>query len=134
MADTFVKTKKELSAFCGRTFKYGGNIRLAIDTLEAPTSFYQTTYRQQQLLVMKLWGDAVTMVGKQMAGFNENVKKLNASYGVNAPTAMMQQKLESSTGWLERDLAKRRWLETAHPDQKHCVRVPKPELSRQGHS
>ena len=51
MADTFVRTKKELSAYCSRTYKYGGDIRLAIDTLEAPTFFYQMIYRQQRLLV-----------------------------------------------------------------------------------
>ena len=38
-ADMFVKTTKELSAYCGRTFKYGGDIRLSIETLETPT-FY----------------------------------------------------------------------------------------------
>jgi hypothetical protein len=51
MADTFVKTKKELSAYCGRTFKYGGDIWLAIDTLETPTFFCQTIYLRRQLLV-----------------------------------------------------------------------------------
>ncbi|KAI2510111.1 hypothetical protein MHU86_4278 [Fragilaria crotonensis] len=101
MADTFVRTKKELSAYCGRTFKHGGDIRLAIDTLEAPTFFIPddlppTATAGQQ----KLWGDAVTMVGKQMAGFNENVKKLYALVWGQC-TDMMQQKLESSTGWDE---------------------------------
>ncbi|KAI2501035.1 Reverse transcriptase (RNA-dependent DNA polymerase) [Fragilaria crotonensis] len=76
MADTFVRTKKELSAYC--------------DDLP-PTA----TAGQQ-----KLWGDAVTMVGKQMAGFNENVKKLYALVWGQC-TDMMQQKLESSTGWDE---------------------------------
>jgi hypothetical protein len=51
MADTFVKTEKELSAYCGRTFKYGGDIWLAIDTLETPTFFYQMIHRRQQLPV-----------------------------------------------------------------------------------
>ncbi|KAI2495308.1 hypothetical protein MHU86_19207 [Fragilaria crotonensis] len=45
-------------------------------------------------------GDAVTMVGKQMAGFNENIKKLYALVWGQC-TDMMQQKLESSAGWDE---------------------------------
>jgi Reverse transcriptase (RNA-dependent DNA polymerase) len=99
MADTFVKTKKELSAYCGRTFKYGGDIRLSIDTLETPTFYLPddlpTTATAGQ---MKLWGDQVTLVGKQMAGYNENIKKLYALVWGQC-TDLMQQKLESSDGW-----------------------------------
>ena len=74
MADTFVK--KELSACCGRTFKYGGDsIRLAIDTLETTTFFLPDDLPPTATAgQMKLWGDAVTLVGKQMAGYNENIK------------------------------------------------------------
>ena len=101
MADTFVKTKKELSAYCGRTFKYGGDIRISIDTLETPTFFLPDDLPPTATAgQMKLWGDAVTLVGKQMAGYNENLKKLYALVWGQC-TDMMQQKLESSTGWDE---------------------------------
>ena len=101
MADTFVKTMKELSAYCGRTFKYGGDIRISIDTLETPTFFLPDDLPPTATAgQMKLWGDAVTLVGKQMAGYNENIKKLYALVWGQC-TDMMQQKLESSTGWDE---------------------------------
>ena len=47
---------------------------------------------------MKLWGDAVTLVGNQMAGYQENLKKLYALVWGQC-TDIMQQKLESSVGW-----------------------------------
>jgi hypothetical protein len=42
----------------------------------------------------------VTLVGKQMAGYNENIKKLYAIVWGQC-TDLMQQTLESSTGWNE---------------------------------
>ena len=42
---------------------------------------------------MKLWGDTVTLVEKQMTGYNENIKKLYALVWGQC-TDMMQQELE----------------------------------------
>ena len=35
-ADIFVKTTKDIAAYAGRTMKFGGDMRIAIETLEAP--------------------------------------------------------------------------------------------------
>ena len=82
MADTFVKTKKKLSAYCGRTFKFGGDIRITIDTLEAPTFFKRDDLPPTATAgQMMLWGDA---------GRLRVSTKMSRSYmplcGVNAPT------------------------------------------------
>ena len=35
-ADLFIKTTKEVAEFVGRTYKYGGDIRLAVENLQVP--------------------------------------------------------------------------------------------------
>ena len=81
----FVKTTKELSAYCGRTFKYGGDMRLSIETLETPTFYLPddplSTATAGQ---MKLWGDAVTLVGKQWQATKKTSRSCMPSCGGNA--------------------------------------------------
>ena len=35
-SDIFMKTTKEIGEFVGRTYKYGGDIRLVVENLELP--------------------------------------------------------------------------------------------------
>ena len=39
--DQFMKTTKEIAKYVGRTYKYGGDIRMAVETLE-PVEFNKT--------------------------------------------------------------------------------------------
>ncbi|KAI2498799.1 hypothetical protein MHU86_15702 [Fragilaria crotonensis] len=100
MADTFVRTKKELSAYCGRTFKHGGDIRLAIDTLEAPTFFLPDDLPPTATAGQtKLWETQSQWSENRWRASTKTSRSYTPLWG--QCTDMMQQKLESSAGWDE---------------------------------
>ena len=55
-ADVFVKTTKDIAAYAGRTMKFGGDMRIAIERLEPPVfTIPDNPPADANMAVMELW-------------------------------------------------------------------------------
>ena len=76
-ADAYAKTTKEVAEYVGRTFKYGNDVRLAIETMTVPTipqppDPAQNATRTEE----RLWEKRVDEVVKRETHLEENLKTL----------------------------------------------------------
>ena len=100
-ADIFVKTTKDIAAYAGRTMKFGGDMRIAIETLEFPTfTIPDDPPVDANMAVMELWKDSVKQLGKRISYLDENNKTLYALIWGQC-TDILQQKLESTEGFAD---------------------------------
>ena len=100
-ADIYVKTTKDLSNYVGQTLKFGGDISIAIQTLQKPKFALPANLVADALDAEKeLWKDAVKQVGKRLNYLDENIKTVYAIVWGQC-TDIMQQKLEASDEYNE---------------------------------
>ena len=98
-ADVFVKTTKEIATYAGRTMKFGGDMRIAIETLEPPVfAIPDDPPAGANMAVIELWKDSVKQLGKRISYLDENTKTLYALVWGQC-TDILQQKLESTEGF-----------------------------------
>ena len=95
-SDLFAKTTKEISGYVGRTYKYGGDIRLVVENLEIvdiempedpPTGATRTENR--------IWEKEVDEHVKRITYLKENIKTL-CSLVWGQCTDIMQQRVEAT--------------------------------------
>jgi hypothetical protein len=98
-ADVFVKTTKDIAAYAGRTMKFGGDMRIAIETLEPPIfAIPDDPPADANMATTELWKDSVKQLGKRISYLDENTRTLYALVWGQC-TDILQQKLESTEGF-----------------------------------
>ena len=100
-ADMFVKTTKEIAAYAGRTMKFGGNMRIAIETLKMPVFPIPADLpTDASMAVTELWKDSLKLLGKWISYLDENNRTLYTIVWGQC-TDILQQKLESTEGFTD---------------------------------
>ena len=78
-ADIYVKSTKDLSNYVGQTLKFGGDISIAVQTLQKPKFALPANLAADALDAEKeLWKDAIKQVGKRLNYLDENIKTVYA--------------------------------------------------------
>ena len=95
-ADLFAKTTKEIAGFVGRTYKYGGDIRLVVENLEmvsitTPKDPPKDSTRTEE----RIWEKEVDEFVKRSTYLKENIKTLYSLVWGQC-TDIMQQKVEAT--------------------------------------
>jgi len=76
-SDQFIKTTREISEHVGRTYKYGGDIRLAVENLSLPTIAQPADPPEDAgRTTIRIWERSVDEHVKRLTGLEENVKSL----------------------------------------------------------
>ena len=94
-SDQYTKTTKEIAEYVGRTYKYGGDLRLAVETLQVPvfdvpTDPPDTATRSE----IRIWEKTIDEHVKKKTHLSENNKTL-FSLVWGQCTDIMRQKLEA---------------------------------------
>jgi hypothetical protein len=95
-SDQFVKTTREIAEYVGRTYKYGGDIRLAVETLKPP-SFRMPDDPPEVATktALKIWEKDIDEYSRAKFKYAENVKTL-FSLVWGQCTDVMRQKVEDT--------------------------------------
>ncbi len=94
-ADMYTKTTKEVAEYVGRTYKYGADIKLAIETLVAPTFIEPTVPATDATKTqVRIWEKRVDEFVKKETHLEENIKTIY-SLIFGQCTEAMRAKLES---------------------------------------
>ncbi len=100
-ADEFVKITKDIAAYVGRTMKFGGDMRIAIETLETQVfPIPDDPPADANMAVTELWKESVKQLGKRMKYFQENKNMLYALVWGQC-TDILQQKLVATDGFTD---------------------------------
>ena len=77
-ADLFIKTKKAVANYVGRTYQHSGDIRRAIETLTLPTIPMPTAPVADPMAVLlaAIFSEQVKEYVKQTSRLQENIKRL----------------------------------------------------------
>lgn len=76
-SDQFIKTTKEIAEFVGRTYKYGGDIRLSVETLTIPIMTPTLDYEEGAgRTAIRIWEKSVDEHVRRMSQPTENIKTL----------------------------------------------------------
>lgn len=76
-ADQFTKTQKMLAGLVGRTYKSGGSIRLAVETLKKPTLAVPSDPAANATATeTEIWKQSISAYVKEKMLMEENLKKL----------------------------------------------------------
>jgi hypothetical protein len=76
-SDQFIKTTKEIAEFVGRTYKYGGDIRLCVETLTIPIMTPPLDYKEGAgRTAIRIWEKSVDEQVRRMLQLTENIKAL----------------------------------------------------------
>lgn len=94
-ADMYTKTTKEIAEYVGRTYKYGADIRMAIETLIVPTFSEPTDPpKEASRTQVRIWEKRVNEFVKKETHLEENIKTIY-SLIFGQCTEAMRAKLES---------------------------------------
>ena len=94
-ADLFAKTTKEIAEYVGRTYKYGGDIRLVVENLALPTlAVPDDPPDGASRTVQQIWEKNVDEYVKRSNYLSENVKTLYSLVWGQC-TDIMRQKVEA---------------------------------------
>ena len=98
-SDIFATTTKEIAGYVGRTYKYGGDMRIAVDSLETPVFDMPTDPPEYcSRTALRIWEKGVDEHVKRITYFKENIKTLYSLVWGQC-TDIMQQKIEASEGF-----------------------------------
>jgi hypothetical protein len=76
-SDQYMKTTREIAEYVGRTYKYGGDVRLAVETLIIPTFPIPTDPAEgASRTEVRIWEKLVDEHVKRMSGLTGNIKTL----------------------------------------------------------
>ena len=76
-SDQFIKTTCEISEYVGCTYKFGGNIRLAVEILTVPTIALPADYPDEPTHTqIRIWETVVDEHVCRILGLEENIKTL----------------------------------------------------------
>ncbi|KAI2493199.1 hypothetical protein MHU86_21348 [Fragilaria crotonensis] len=94
-SDQYTKTTKEIAEYVGRTYTYGGDARLAVETLTLPTLISPTDPPENaNRTETRIWEKTVDEYVKQRSYLAENMKTLYSLVWGQC-TDIMRQKLEA---------------------------------------
>ena len=94
-SDQFTKTTKEIAEYVGRTYKYGGDTRLAVETLTVPTIPIPADPAEgANRSETRIWEKTVDEYVKQITHLHENIKTLYSLVWGQC-TDIMRQTLEA---------------------------------------
>jgi hypothetical protein len=100
-ADQFTKTTKEISEYIGRTYKYGGDIRLAVINLAPPVITMLADPPQGATETQKVvWKTRVQQFIAREDKLDENLRNLYSLIWGQC-TDIMRQKVEATVGYNE---------------------------------
>lgn len=94
-SDIFAKTTKEVAGYVGRTFKYGGDMQIAVENLELPSIEIPTDPPDDASKTeLRIWEKGVDEHVRRINYLKENVKTLYSLIWGQC-TDIMQQKVEA---------------------------------------
>jgi hypothetical protein len=94
-SDVFVKTNKEISEYVGSNFKYGSDVRLAIENLEMPVMVEPTDPTAAATMTqLRIWEKRVDEHIKRQTYLVENMKTVYSLVWGQC-TDVMRQRLEA---------------------------------------
>ena len=100
-ADQFTKTTKEISEYVGRTYKYGGDIRLAVINLQPPVIAMPADPPEEATETQKVvWKTRVQQFIAREDKLDENLRNLYSLIWLQC-TDIMRQKVEATVGYNE---------------------------------
>lgn len=100
-SDQFIKTTREISEYVGRTYKYGGDIRLAVETLIAPTITPPADYGADATRTeIRIWEKVVDEHVRRISCLAENIKTLYSLVWGQC-NDVVRQKVEASENYEE---------------------------------
>ena len=96
-SDQFIKTTREISEYVGRTYKYGGDIRLAVEMLVPPIIDPPADYAANatRTSTIRIWEKVVDEHVRRVSGINENIKTLYSLVWGQC-SDVVRQKVESN--------------------------------------
>ena len=100
-SDQFIKTTREISEYIGRTYKYGGDMRLAVETLTAPTLVPPADYTDDATRTeIRIWEKMVDEHARRISGIDEHIKSLYSLVWGQC-SDVVRQKVESNENFEE---------------------------------
>ena len=98
-SDQYMKTTKEIAEYVGRTFKYGGDARTAVETLETPTVTLPPDPAPEATRgEVRLWEKAIDEQAKRTTYLTENMKTLYSLVWGQC-SDIIRQKVEAQEGF-----------------------------------
>ena len=100
-SDQFIKTTREVGEFVGRTYKYGGDIRLAVEKLSRPVMTPPDDHPEDAgKTVVRIWEKTVDEHVKRTLYLEENIKSLYSLVWGQC-TDVVRQKVEANKKFAE---------------------------------
>ena len=94
-SDQYMKTTREIAEYVGRTYKYGGDVRLAVETLTIPTFPVPTDPAAGASRTdIRIWEKLVDEHVKRLSHLTENIKTLYSLVWGQC-SDVMRQKIEA---------------------------------------
>jgi hypothetical protein len=98
-SDMFVKTTKEIAGYVGRTYKFGGDTRIAVESLEMPKfAVPDDPPDDAGKGIIRLWEKKLDALSKRQDQLEHNLRQLFALVWGQC-TDVLQQKLEADEGF-----------------------------------
>ena len=98
-SDQYMKTTREISEYVGRTYKYGGDVRVAVETLSIPEFAVPTDPAANASRTdVRIWEKLVDEHVKRMSHLTENIKTLYSLVWGQC-SDVMRQKIEAHAGY-----------------------------------
>ena len=95
----FVKTTKEIAGYVGRTYKMGGDTRIAVETQEAPKFAIPADLKDSASKAeVRLWEKKIDSLSKREDQLEHNLRQVFALVWGQC-TDILQQKIESEEGF-----------------------------------
>ena len=98
-SDMFVKTTKEIAGYVGRTYKMGGDTRIAIETQEVPKFAIPADIAEDAPKgEVRLWEKKLDHISKREDQLEHNIRQVYALVWGQC-TDILQQKIEAEDGF-----------------------------------
>jgi hypothetical protein len=98
-SDMFAKTTKEIAGYVGRTYKFGGDTRIAVETQETPKFAVPADPPDDaSKATLRMWEKKVDSISKREDQLEHNLRQVYALVWGQC-TDILQQKIESEEGF-----------------------------------
>lgn len=100
-SDQFIKTTREIGEYVGRTYKYGGDIRLAVEKLSRPTIAPPADHREDAgKTEIRIWEKTVDEHVRRLSALESNIQILYSLVWGQC-SDVVRQKVEASKDFKE---------------------------------
>ena len=98
-SDMFAKTTKEIAGYVGRTYKFGGDTRIAVETQETPKfAVPDDPPDDASKAALRMWEKKVDSISKREDQLEHNLRQVYALVWGQC-TDILQQKIEAEEGF-----------------------------------